>query len=225
MNNLSHGFLSVALVAIPMIAVNGCHCTVHVDEDDDDYKPKMLELPRDTVEIVRIGRSLPQFTSTITAVDGPVRIRVTGEDRNAEGVLPDFDVVFNPASFPQEVRADFMGGPTILYSPGPTLVAWFHFNGAAPVGRTRRVRAVGSGTEFIINVTASYDYVYMIGDQDDYVDVYALLSSTPHVICQTLTAGQYISVDDNGVCSAPANYIDDPVHAEFVSDALESYEF
>lgn len=218
--------------ALAMTLIGGCCCTVHVvahDEADghggrpwNDGGAKNGG-PHDAgIKVMRFHDADYAFQSrsTITPRGEAVRLRLTSADPAptppcAPETYPDFLVHYQATQAHDPVTVDFASPPMVDFVSG-----WMYFNGKAPIGKTRRVRAIGSGTEMIIEIGPDADYVYLVNEADSHVFVYALLSDTPDEICQTLDFGMYTRVDDKGVCSEPQTYFDNGDRQRFVREAL-----
>ncbi|HWB20319.1 MAG TPA: hypothetical protein VG711_08480, partial [Phycisphaerales bacterium] len=118
---------------------------------------------------------------------------------------PNFHVLYTPPEkikTPASLKVSY-SIPSVEFESG-----WGIFTGGYPVGQTRRVRAVGIGTSFVLQVQTNQDLFINLASSTHNVQVDALLGRMDSALFQP---GQYTFVDDSGritvsdLSSAPAD--------------------
>lgn len=228
--------LCALILCVP--AFTGCVCKIQVVSHDGGKGPHgghdfTNGAPhRESIEMIRVDDSTYTFASktTVTPRIGPFRVHLTSAEAApsppcAPEVYPDFVVHHEPTRAMDPVTIEFASPPSVEFVSG-----WSYFLGKAPIGKTRRVRAIGSGTEMIVRVDADADYVYLIGEALSKCWVYARQEDGSETDCgEPLTVGQYVRIEDvrdaSGriirKCGTPTTYSDGGAHETFVRDVLD----
>jgi hypothetical protein len=110
-----------------------------------------------------------------------------------------------------------------LRAADPTLhlnSGWAYVYGDHPIVQTPRIRAVGSGTRFIIEITPQCDRIYLIPATDNHKVIIECLRTDPPTVHELLIQGQYVEVRDDCNISAPLNVTGSPQHG-FVEQVRE----
>lgn len=228
----SLGTIATASTLIGALWLTGCCCTVKVVAHDSSGAAgergaahRNGDQPDDLLEVTEVDGLNARFNSVVTAEGQKLRLWVVSHDPsepldNKDPVHPAFRVHFHPDQPPQDLKVSFNSPAEVTFDSAAPASGWMYFSGEAPIGRTRRVKAVGSGTEFLIEITDTCDNIYMLGGVGDTVAVYSLLGATPDKPCQKLEFGQSMSVYENGDCSTPMGFVGTAGEA-FVKKAME----
>ncbi len=103
-----------------------------------------------------------------------------------------------PGTRPIAEASVSVGDPTLNLVSG-----WGYLFGVHPSAKTRRVRAVGDGTRFIIQIDTNVDRVYLVPQSStQYVRITPLVGNSPTPMSLS-EQGKYVEIDDNGVISTP----------------------
>jgi len=160
---------------------------------------------------------------TKTHTDGPVLFTLKSNERrvyDGKAVYPDFRAYVNPNTprgSPVDIHVDFTQPLVQLFS------GWTYLVGTSPMGKTTRVRAVGVGTQIILeiddSVTPPVHRVYFVGEKSSKVEVYAPPDDATPKLTMTVV-GTYVEVYDSGPPKDMGAYASNPDRAKFVAMVL-----
>ncbi len=225
--------LSLVIAAIAL-ALGGCCCSKHAHHGNGRGPGLVAKSDGVQVTPITLSSELGPVTARVAAGESALRLSVTSRDhayKNDQGeVHGDFTVFFEPEGANDEARTakvNFQSPSDVFFGSG-----WSLFTGKAPIGKTRRVRAVGNGTTFIIQIGDDHDTIYMIdeGDPAQYVAVQAIQADDTYVDCDRIRAGQYMRVTDERdaagtlvarKCDRPRDVVAGSAEAVFIQQALQ----
>jgi len=209
--------LVAAAGALALLTLGGCQCTRL------GRIPPQWRHQHEAGFAVVGGEPFQLTAETRTTSDKPVLFTLKSNEPRRYGektVYPDFRAYVSPPSplrAPLEIHVNF-SMPMV-----DVLSGWAYLVGTSPMGKTTRVRAVGTGTKIIIEVDESASpavhRVYFVGDASSKVEIHVPPDAEP----ATLTLekpGTYMEAYEDGMYADKGAYADNPERAKFVARVI-----
>lgn len=166
-----------------------------------------------------IGSNYTLSSSTTVTTDAPVHFTIKSNQLPAgSAVYPDYRGYVRPQPGAASTVTVTFSDPILEIGNG-----WQYVIGKYPSARTPRVRAIGRGTEFILEIDTTggteVHRVYFIAGPGSTVDVYVPEAAATPVYSMDVP-GTYLEVLANNAWAFKGPYAADPTRAAFVKKAV-----